>query len=166
MASWKSCVASSNGMWCRQRLRCSLTVSALACAALLAADGASAQGEPQLEPCPGGGYNPTPTVVEVAAVPIVVESATTDYFVLYVSHEVDADTTVDIPVLVKRGEADTTTTWRRCPRNATGAVALPDAGRERGGAAQAGWRSILSLTRLTLTATVSTTSPSSGIRRA
>ena len=109
MASWKSCVASSNGMWCRQRLRCSLTVSALACAALLAADGASAQGEPQLEPCPGGGYNPTPTVVEVAAVPIVVESATTDYFVLYVSHEVDADTTVDIPVLVKRGEADTTT---------------------------------------------------------
>ena len=109
MASWKSCLASSNGMWCRQRLRCSLTVSALACAALLAADGASAQGEPQLEPCPGGGYNPTPTVVEVAAVPIVVESATTDYFVLYVSHEVDADTTVDIPVLVKRGEADTTT---------------------------------------------------------
>ena len=74
-----------------------------------AADSASAQGEPQLEPCPGGGYNPTPTVVEVAAVPIVVESATTDYFVLYVSHEVDADTTVDIPVLVKQGEAGTTT---------------------------------------------------------
>ncbi len=108
MASWKSCVASSNGMWCRQRLRCSLTVSALACAALLAADGASAQGEPQLEPCPGGGYNPTPTDVAVAAVPIVVESTTDDYFVLYVKHDMDG-TEVEIPVLVKRGEADTTT---------------------------------------------------------
>ena len=32
-----------------------------------------------------------------------------DYFVLYVSHEVDTDTTVEIPVLVKRGEAGTTT---------------------------------------------------------
>ena len=39
----------------------------------------------------------------------MVASTTTDYFVLYASHEVDADTTVDIPVLVKRGEADTTT---------------------------------------------------------
>ena len=46
----------------------------------------------------------------MTAVPIVVESTTADYgFVLYVSHEVDADTTVDIPVLVKRGEAGTTT---------------------------------------------------------
>ena len=70
---------------------------------------AQAQGNDPGAPCPGGGYNPTPTVVEVAAVPIVVESTTTDYFVLYVSHEVDADTTVDIPVLVKRGEAGTTT---------------------------------------------------------
>ena len=96
-------------MWCRQRLRCSLTVSALACAALLAADGASAQGEPQLEPCSGGGYNPTPTAVEITAVPIVVTSTTADYFVLYVTHDVDADTSVEIPVLVKRGEAGTTT---------------------------------------------------------
>ena len=67
-----------------------------------------AQGNAQ-EPCPGGGFNPTPTAVAVTAVPIVVESTTADYFVLYVSHEVDADTTVDIPVLVKRGEAGTTT---------------------------------------------------------
>ena len=96
-------------MWCRQRLRCSLTVSALACAVLLAADGASAQGEPQLEPCSGGGYNPTPTAVEITAVPIVVTSTTADYFVLYVTHDVDGDTSVEIPVLVKRGEAGTTT---------------------------------------------------------
>ena len=67
---------------------------------------ASAQGS---DPCSGGGYNPTPVEVEVTAVPIVAESTTADYFVLYVSHEVDADTTVDIPVLVKRGEAGTTT---------------------------------------------------------
>ena len=70
---------------------------------------AQAQGEPQLEPCPGGGYNPTPAAVEVAAVPIVVTSTTADYFVLYVRHELDADTSFEIPVLVKRGEAGTTT---------------------------------------------------------
>ena len=70
---------------------------------------AQAQGNDPVEPCPGGGYNPTPAAVAVTAVPIVVESTTADYFVLYVSHDVDADTTVDIPVLVKRGEAGTTT---------------------------------------------------------
>ena len=52
--------------------------------------------------------DPTPTVVEVDAVPIVVESTTADYFVLYVSREVDG-TDVDLPVLVKKGEAGTTT---------------------------------------------------------
>ena len=40
--------------------------------------------------------------------PIVVASTTADYFVLYVSHEVDG-TEVDLPVLVKRGSAGTTT---------------------------------------------------------
>ena len=70
---------------------------------------AQAQGNDPGEPCPGGGYNPTPAGVAVTAVPIVVESTTADYFVLYVSYEVDADTTVDIPVLVKLGEASTTT---------------------------------------------------------
>ncbi len=62
----------------------------------------------QAETCPGGGYNPTPTAVEVDAVPIMVTSTTDDYFVLYVSHDVDG-TGVEIPVLVKRGEAGTTT---------------------------------------------------------
>ena len=46
--------------------------------------------------------------VEVAAVPIVVESTTADYFVLYVRHDLDS-TEVEFPVLVKRGEAGTTT---------------------------------------------------------
>ena len=60
------------------------------------------------EPCSGGSYNPTPTAVEVTAVPIVVESTTEEYFVLYVTHDVDG-TTVEIPVLVKKGAAGTTT---------------------------------------------------------
>ena len=46
--------------------------------------------------------------MEVEAVPIVVTSTTADYFVLYVSHDVDG-TEVDLPVLVKTGEAGTTT---------------------------------------------------------
>ena len=80
----------------------------LALATLLAAPmPIQAAGKAQLEPCPAEA--PVPTAVAVTAVPIVVESTTADYFVLYVSHEVDADTTVDIPVLVKRGEAGTTT---------------------------------------------------------
>ena len=62
----------------------------------------------QAETCPGGGYNPTPTAVEVDAVPIVATSTIDDYFVLYTSHDVDG-TDVEIPVLVKRGEAGTTT---------------------------------------------------------
>ena len=61
------------------------------------------------DPCAGGGYNPTPTPVEVEAVPIVVTSSTDDYFVLYVSDDLDTDTEVDLPVLVKKGEAGTTT---------------------------------------------------------
>ena len=80
----------------------------LTLAALLAIMPAQAQGEPQLEPCPGGGYNPTPTAVEVTAVPIVVESTAEEYFVLYVEHNLDG-ATVEIPVLVKRGAAGTTT---------------------------------------------------------
>ena len=59
------------------------------------------------ETCPGGGYGPDPTPVEVDAVPIVVTSTTDDYFVLYVSHDVDG-TEVELPVLVKRGQAGTT----------------------------------------------------------
>ena len=55
---------------------------------------------------------PTPTAVEVEAVPIVVTSTTSDYFVLYVEHEVQRrnnTTTVEYPVLVALGEAGTTT---------------------------------------------------------
>ena len=60
----------------------------------------------QAEACPDPA--PTPTVVDVTAVPIVVESTTDDYFVLYVRHGVDG-TEVEIPVLVKRGAVGTTT---------------------------------------------------------
>ena len=66
-----------------------------------------AQGNAQ-EPCPEGGFNPTPTAVTVTTVPIVVTSTTADYFVLYVEHDLDG-ARVEIPVLVKRGAAGTTT---------------------------------------------------------
>ena len=59
--------------------------------------------------CPDAGDAPTPTAVTVNVVPIVVVSTTAEYFVLYVSHELDADTTLELPVLVKKGDADTTT---------------------------------------------------------
>ena len=65
--------------------------------------------DPRTETCSGGGYDQVPVEVEVAAVPIVVESTTADYFVLYVQHGLDADTAVDIPVSVALGEAGTTT---------------------------------------------------------
>ena len=59
-------------------------------------------------PCPGDGYTPTPTAVTVGAVPIVVASTTADYFVLYLTHDLDG-TEIELPVLVKPGEAGTTT---------------------------------------------------------
>ena len=58
--------------------------------------------------CPGDGAAPTPVEVAVTAVPIVVASTTDDYFVLYARHDLDG-AEVEIPVLVKRGEAGTTT---------------------------------------------------------
>ena len=69
--------------------------------ASFSANPARAQSPPR---CP----DPTPTAVAVDAVPIVVASTTADYFVLYVSHDVDGSD-VDLPVLVKKGEAGTTT---------------------------------------------------------
>ena len=69
--------------------------------AALLVDSAYAQDPPS---CP----DPTPTVVAVTSVPIVVTSTTAEYFALYVSHDVDG-TDVDVPVLVKKGEAGTTT---------------------------------------------------------
>ena len=56
-------------------------------------------------PCSG---NPNPVGVDVEAVPIVVESTTDDYFVLYVRHEVDGEA-IELPVLVKLGGDGTTT---------------------------------------------------------
>ena len=60
-------------------------------------------------PCPGTGSGPTPASVDVGAVPVVVESTTDRYYVLYVRHELDADTTVEIPVSVTLGQAGTRT---------------------------------------------------------
>ena len=59
------------------------------------------------ETCPGG-YDPDPTPVEVEAIPIVVESTTEEYFVLYVSHDVDG-AEVELPVSVTLGGVGTTT---------------------------------------------------------
>ena len=53
-------------------------------------------------------FDPTPTAVEVTAVPIVVASNIGEYFVLYVNHEEDG-VVVETPVAVIRGEASTTT---------------------------------------------------------
>ncbi len=61
-----------------------------------------------VQPCRDGYVPPTLTDVVVTAVPIVVESTTADYFVLYVNHDVD-DTTVWYPVQVTLGEDGTTT---------------------------------------------------------
>ena len=65
-------------------------------------------GEQTAEPCDNGYVPVTPTDVAVHAVPTVVGSTADDYFVLYVSHDVDGET-VWYPVLVKRGEDGTTT---------------------------------------------------------
>ena len=59
-------------------------------------------------------FNPTPTEVPFSALPIVVNSTTDDYFVLYVNHDVDG-TVQEMPVLVKRGEAGTTTLAENAP---------------------------------------------------
>ena len=67
---------------------------------------ATVEGQGDPEPCSGD--VPTPTAIEVGAVPIVVESTAEEYFVLYVEHDLDG-ATVEIPVLVKRGAAGTTT---------------------------------------------------------
>ena len=53
-------------------------------------------------------FDPAPTSVEVTAVPIVVQSNTDEYFVLYVNHQ-ESGRVVETPVAVIRGEASTTT---------------------------------------------------------
>ena len=62
--------------------------------------------EVQKDICPEGGNDPV--AVEVTAVPMVVESTTDDYFVLYVRHGSD-NSVVDLPVSVTLGEDGTTT---------------------------------------------------------
>ena len=59
--------------------------------------------------CLATGSAPTPRSIAVGAVPVVVESTTKKYYVLYVRHQLDADTTVEIPVSVTLGQDGTTT---------------------------------------------------------
>ena len=61
------------------------------------------------EACTGDSDGPVATPVEISSVPIVVESTAEEYFVLYVSHDLDAGTTIDVPVSVILGTEGTTT---------------------------------------------------------
>ena len=62
---------------------------------------------PGLARCSGGGSDPMPTAVEVGAVPIVVESTTDEYFVLFVRPDLGSGR--EIPVSVTLGQDGTTT---------------------------------------------------------
>ena len=73
----------------------------------LTSAGTDEVGEAKLDPCSGGGYYPVPVDVAVAAVPIVVDSTTEEYFVLYVRPGLDSDR--EIPVSVTLGQNGTTT---------------------------------------------------------
>ena len=59
--------------------------------------------------CPGTGSAPTPRSIAVGAIPIVVESTAEKYYVLYVRHQFNSDTAVEIPVSVTLGQDGTTT---------------------------------------------------------
>ena len=63
--------------------------------------------------CSRDGNDPTPTAVEVGAVPIVVESTTEEYFVLYARPDLDAQQ--EIPVSVTLGQGGTTTLIEQLP---------------------------------------------------
>ena len=56
-----------------------------------------------------GGYAPMPTEVAIGDIPIVVESTTDEYFVLYVRHDLDMGATIYLPVSVTLGQAGSTT---------------------------------------------------------
>ena len=71
---------------------------------MVAASAASGWGE-----CTTADDPPEAVDVPVTTVPIEVTSTTADYFVLYVRHDVNVGSSVEFPVLVKRGEAGTTT---------------------------------------------------------
>ncbi len=66
-------------------------------------------GDPPPGPCETGYVAPTPVVVAVSEVPIVVSSTTADYFVLYVERPNRDNPRQYIPVSVTRGQAGTTT---------------------------------------------------------
>ena len=59
--------------------------------------------------CPGAGSGPAPRSLAVASVPVVVDSTVEKYYVLYVLHQLNDDTAVEIPVSVTLGQAGTTT---------------------------------------------------------
>ena len=65
--------------------------------------------------CRRAGPGPEPRPVEVAAVPVVVESTAEKYYVLYVLHGRDDGTAVKIPVSVTLGEAGSTTLAEELP---------------------------------------------------
>ena len=59
--------------------------------------------------CPGAGSGPAPRSIAVGSVPVVVESTAEKYYVLYVRHQLNGETAVEIPVSVTLGQAGTTT---------------------------------------------------------
>ena len=59
--------------------------------------------------CLATGSAPTPRSIAVGAIPIVVESTAEKYYVLYVRHQLNSDTAVEIPVSVTLGQDGTTT---------------------------------------------------------
>ena len=65
--------------------------------------------------CRRAGPGPEPRPVEVEAVPVVVESTAEKYYVLYVLHDLDDGTAVEIPVSVTLGEAGSTTLAEELP---------------------------------------------------
>ncbi len=71
--------------------------------------GASDDADSTPGPCEDGYTAPTPVAVAVTGVPVVVNSTTNDYFVLYATIPAGPDTTREVPVSVARGEAGTTT---------------------------------------------------------
>ena len=87
---------------------------AIALVALLAVLVPSTANAEQVACSGGGGYVSTPVTVEVEAVPIVVESTTDDYFVLYVLHDLGGRE-LRIPVLVALGGNGTTTLSENLP---------------------------------------------------
>ena len=59
--------------------------------------------------CPATGSAPTPRSIAVGSVPVVVESTAEEYYVLYVLHQLNGETAVEIPVSVTLGQDGTTT---------------------------------------------------------